>query len=45
MSDPNTSSTEKAESGPGRPMCANGQHEWQFDGYFWHHCMICGAVS
>lgn len=20
-------------------------HEWVFDGYFWHYCRICGAVS
>lgn len=20
-------------------------HDWEFDGYFWHHCRACGAVS
>lgn len=21
------------------------KHDWVFDGYFWHHCRDCGAVS
>lgn len=21
------------------------RHAWRFDGYFWHHCRRCGAVS
>ena len=21
------------------------EHDWVFDGYFWHHCRNCGRVS
>lgn len=30
----------------GHPIHALGhEHEWVFDGYFWHRCRGCGAIS
>lgn len=26
-------------------MCHPEDHDWVFDGHFWHVCDICGAVS
>ena len=28
-----------------RPTATVHSHEWVFDGYFWHRCATCGAVS
>ena len=25
--------------------CNPEDHDWVFDGHFWHFCDICGAVS
>jgi hypothetical protein len=37
-----------ADGNPVRALderCHPEDHDWVFDGYFWHVCDICGAVS